>query len=433
LHFIATHRRSRRISVALIASICGACLFASLTLCSSRAFAQEGLRNSLAGDAATEARRRHAEQMPFTFKVRDLRVLVTPSLGVDYNDNISISDGNQQSDVVVSPSLRLIASYPVTAQNLLSLNVGVGYQKYLEHGEHDTWFLQSGTELAFDISIKDFWINLHDRVSYIQDSEMEPTLVGTADYATINNTAGVSVTWDLNDATLQGGYDHANVISMSEAFNSRDSATESFLARAGFEFNSKITAGVEGTASFTTYDQAILNKNSSYSGGVYADWHPSRYFQVRPRVGYTIAQFDRTSSTIETSDLNSWYANLSISHQATDAITWSLSAGHEVRLGIQSDAVEAWNVRPGIQWNIIKNLALSTYFSYEHGEQGVGNITGNLTETYDWLGAGFNASYPIMKKLSLALNYRLTLRTSNTATRDYTQNVLGMVLTYHPQ
>ena len=137
-----------------------------------------------------------------------------------------------------------------------------------------------------------------------------------------------------------------------------------------------------------------------------------------------------TNQPVQTSDLNSWYADLNITHQITDAIGYTLDAGHEVQTGIQSDAIEDWYVRPAVHWSIIKNVNLNTSFSYEHGKQGAGNVAGNLTETFDWLGANVGASYSIMKKLSLGLNYRLTLRSSTSVNNEYTQNVLSLSLTY---
>jgi uncharacterized protein (PEP-CTERM system associated) len=104
-----------------------------------------------------------------------------------------------------------------------------------------------------------------------------------------------------------------------------------------------------------------------------------------------------------------------------------------VQTGIQSDAIEDWYVRPGIRWDIIKNVNLNTSISYEHGNQGEGNVAGNLTETFDWLGASVGVSYSIIKKLSLGLNYRLTLRSSNIANDEYTQNFVGLTLTYQTQ
>ena len=69
---------------------CG-CLVAFISLASLPALAQEALRDSLAGDAAAEARKIQLESLPYTIKSGDFRLLVVPSLGLDWNDNVNIS------------------------------------------------------------------------------------------------------------------------------------------------------------------------------------------------------------------------------------------------------------------------------------------------------------------------------------------------------
>jgi hypothetical protein len=229
---------------------------------------------------------------------------------------------------------------------------------------------------------------------------------------------------------LTVGYDHQNFISSSSEYEYTDRASELIVARAGFRFHPTVTAGVEATASFTTYDQTVLNDNSGYSIGVYADWRPGPYLRVQPRVGYTIYQFQHTSQTNRTSDLDSWYVDLTATHDISETVSYALSAGHEVRLGIEADAIEAWYCRPTVNWKIIKHTTLQTSLFYEHGKQGVGNVAGNLTETYDWFGGGFAISRPLMKRLTGSLSYRITLRSSDGANRDYTQNLVGLLLTY---
>jgi len=431
--------RRRRLRAAAVG--CGH-LLALILLAAATAPAQESLHNSLTGEAALEARKLQLESLPYTFKLDDFKLLVTPSLDLDWNDNINCSKSDAEQDFILSPLLQLNASYPITQNNLFSLNVGAGYDKYFDHDQYSTWRLQSGTELSFDIYVKDFWFNLHDRVNYVQDASQQPALSGTANYATFNNTAGLSATWDLNKLTLSTGYDHQNVMSpVSQPYESQDGATEMLFVRAGLEVYPGVTAGVEGTAAYTTYDQMILNDNNNYSAGIYADWQPSKAFRIQPRVGYTIFDFQNTSEAsfvqtnqpIRTSNLNSWYADLNVTHQITDAIGYTLDAGHEVQTGIQSDTIEDWYARPAVHWNIIKNVTLNTAFSYEHGKQGVGNVSGNLTENFDWFGANVGVNYSIIKKLSLGLHYRLTLRSSNIPNDEYTQNVIGISLTYLTQ
>ena len=426
---------------------------ALLLLAAGMASAQESLRNSLAGDAAAEASRQQAGSQNYTYKAGDFRLLVAPSVGMEWNDNVNLVKTNAQSDFILEPLVQLTGSYPVTQRNLFLFSAGVGYDEYLEHGQYSAVRLNTDSQLSFDMYIKDFWINFHDRFSAVEDPGAQASLARTARYGTFMNTAGLTTTWDLEDVVLTLGYDHRNSLATSGEYSYLDQSAELPLARAGFRINSQLTAGVEGTASFTTYDQAVLNNNQSYSAGLYADWKPGSFFHIQPRAGYTIYQFQHTSQSfainhqigsglpivlpagqsIQTSDLNTWYADLTVSHQASKLASYAFSAGHEIRLGIQSDAIEDWYFRPNVTWTIFKDVSLNTSLFYEHGNQGAGNVTGNLAETYDWYGGGLTASYPLMKKLMFSLNYRLTLRSSNTADRDYAQNIVGLRLTYQPQ
>jgi len=131
-------------------------LVALFVLAASPAPAQEALRNSLTGEAAAAARKIQVESLPYTFKYGDFKLLLTPSLDLDWNDNINIVKTNALQDFILSPRLQLDLSYPITENNLLSLNVGAGYDKYLDHDQYSTWYLQSGSELSFDIYVKDF-------------------------------------------------------------------------------------------------------------------------------------------------------------------------------------------------------------------------------------------------------------------------------------
>lgn len=242
---------------------CG-CVLVFVWLATLPAPAQEALRDSLAVETAAEARQIQLESLPYTFKSDDFRLLVVPSLSLAWNDNVNIVKTDPEQDFILSPLVQLTASYPISKYNLLSLNVGAGYDKYFDHDQYSTWLLQSGTELSFDIHVKDFWINLHERVNYVQDTSQQPALSGTANYATLNNTAGLSVTWNLNKLTLSAGYDHENVISpTAQQYESQDGATEMVYARAGLEVYPGVTTGIEGTGSFTTYDQMVLNNNNS--------------------------------------------------------------------------------------------------------------------------------------------------------------------------
>lgn len=395
--------------------------------------AQEALRSSVAATAAAEARRSQLRSPDYTFKSGDFRMLVKPSLGLDYNDNINLQKEDRWDDFILRPLLQLTASYPITQNNLLFVDIGVGYDKYFDHDEYSQFRLNSGSQISFDIFVKDFRINLHDRFQYTQDSARESSIAGTGFYGYFDNTLGLSAAWELKDISLAAGYDHYNRIATEDDYSYQDQASEMFFTRAGFLVHPQLTLGAEGTVAFTTYDQQVLNDNTAYSAGVYGEWHPGKALSFLPRVGYTYYQFDDSSVFLRTEDVSSWYFDLTLRHDVAEAVSYSFSAGHQLRLGVQSDLIDEWYIRPMVTWRVFKAISLNTYLSYEHGSQGEENIRGNLTETYDWFGGGVGASWPLLKRLTLGLNYRFTIRSSDLENREYTQNLVGLLLTYRLQ
>ena len=411
---------------------CGLWLAAAVLFTEKLADAQQALRSSLAGEAAAQAGALQTASMPYTVKSGDFRLLVTPSMEADWNDNVYLSNTNAQSDFILMPRLGLNASYPVTQRNLLQLNVTAGYQEYLEHHDLSALYVQSGSALSFDIYVKDFWINLHDRFSYVQDSASQAAVANTGSFGLFQNTAGLNTTWDLEDVTLSLGYDYQISRSTASQFALLDSTSDLVVGRAGLRLHPTLTAGVEGTAAFMTYDQLILDDNVNYSAGMYADWRPGSALQIKPRVGYTIMLFEHTSQFIQTANVATWYADLTITHQVSTGVSYSFSAGHEEVPAILANVLEDYYVRPTINWNIIKNLTLATSLFYELGNQGVGNVRGNLVENFDWYGGALSLSHPLTSRLTIGLNYRLTLRSSDIASNEYAQNQVGLLINYHP-
>jgi hypothetical protein len=405
--------------------------------------AQEALQNMQAGNTYAQARSQAMNsQQPrdYTLKYGDFQMLVQPSLGVDWNDNIRTSNTNAESDYIVKPAVGVNVSYPFSQRNLLMVDLSVGYQWYLQHSSLSSFDLNSstGTGLSLDLGIKDVTLNFHDWVRYSQDASQSPNVANTGTYGTFNNTAGLSATWDLNQVTLSAGYDHLNELSTSGQYNNINHASDMLFARAGLQVHPQVTLGLESTATFTRYDKSgtsnnALNDNNAYTVGPYVTFESDQYLSLTARGGISTYQFQQTSASLQTADQNSWYAGVTLAHQPRESINYSIDAGRELSLGTQSDLTQDWYVRPRITWNFIRDWSFNTYFSYQHGKQGTGNVFGNFSETYDWYSAGAALRHALTSRISVALNYRLTIRSSSIDNNGYTQNLVGLQLTYHPQ
>lgn len=423
------------------------------------AMAQEALQNMQAGETAAASRGQQMQSLQnqnYTFKNGDFSMLVVPSLGLEYDDNVNLAETGAQSDFIITPALDIQAGYQLTQRNLLFLDVTLGYAWYLDHSDYSTFLLNSSsrTGLSFDVGIKDVTVNLHDWISYSQGvgqnaatagatpgggftaNTQNGSIANTATYGTFQNTAGITGTWDLNKVTLSLGYDHQSVLSTTSQFDEQNYSAEMLFAKGGLQVRPGTTIGVETTAAFTSYDEDVLNDNDAYTIGPYIGFQPSAALTFTARGGYTLSEFQHTSAVIQTASQGSWYASLNMTHQPSDFFSYSLDIGREVQSGIVSDLLEDWYVRANIKWKIIKDWDLVPFLFYEHGDDGVGsvgNVPGNLNGSFDWYGGGFSVQHPLTSRISLAFNYEFTERTSGAPNESYTLNMVVLQLTYHPQ
>src|SRR5437762_12324428 len=261
--------------------------------------AQDAIRPSLAGEAAAEARRQSIDKIPYNLQIGPIKFRFSATMGVEYNDNINLAeDGSAvfpsptgpilittapQDDIILRPQFNINALWPITQLNTLKLDIGVGYAFYLDHSNYNTngVLVNPGSQLAFDIFVGDFRINLHDRFSLEQDPIAEAALSNVADYGRFQNTAGVSVLWDLNAAVATLGYDHYNFVSTTSAFDYLDRNAEMVNGSVAFTPNSTMTVGLEGAFVDTYYDQNILNDSITYSAGLFLETQISSYVKLR--------------------------------------------------------------------------------------------------------------------------------------------------------
>ena len=390
--------------------------------------AQEAVRPSLAGEAAAEARRQSVEQIPYNLLLGPVRFRFSITTGVEYNDNINLAEINKQSDVIIRPQFNLDAIWPLTQLNTLRFDLGLGYAFYLDHPNADTngVLISPGSQLAFDIFVQDFRINLHDRFSLQQDPIDEIQLSNVADYGRFENTAGVSVLWDLNKVVLTFGYDHYTYVATSDTFSYLDRNAEVLGFSAYFALNSTTGAGIESSAVFNYYSENFLNDSVAFSIGPFVETQLTNYLRLRAAVGYQLIDFDHGGGVDDNSDSNDFYANLSLSHRINAYITQTIAAGHESELGVNSNFVALNYVRHTATWNVINGLLIATEFFYEDGD----DSGGLFSEHIQRYGGAATLGYQLTPHITLGLRYQYTQKQSDQPLQDYRQNRVSLDGTY---
>jgi opacity protein-like surface antigen len=348
-----------------------------------------------------------------------------------------------QSDFIIHPQVNLNALWPITQLNTLKFDIGLGYAFYLDHSNYNTnsVLLTPGSQLAFDIFVGDFRINIHDRFSLEQDPISEVALSNVADYGRFQNSAGVAVLWDLNQAVVTLGYDHYNFIAMNDRFEYLDRNADIFSGTIGFTPTSTMTVGLEGSVVDTYYDQQVMNDSLSYSIGAFLETQLTSNLKLRVAGGYQTIDFDDNGLIRDTSDLNDYYANALLSHRVNSVFTHNLSVGHESQLGVNSNYVKLNYARHTATWNILYHTLLTTELFYEDAEEsGQGPLFAPVTgipvvnpfaaERIHRYGGALSLGYQLSPHVTLGLRYQYTQKDSDQPLRDYRQNRVALDGTY---
>src|SRR6266567_561270 len=420
----------------------------SILVATAGVYGQDTVRPSLAGQAASEARQEDVSRIPYNLLLGPVRFRLGMSVGAEYNDNVNYAEINTQDDFIITPSLSLDAIWPVTQLNTLRLDLGVGYSFYLDHSNNDTDYILVApkSQIAFDIFVSDFRINIHDRMQLQQDPIQEGALSNVVNYGRFENTAGLSVLWDLNKLLIQVGYDHYNFVSTTNRFDYLNRNSEIVQGSAAFIVNPTITVGAEGNAVFTRYDQSVLSDNKDYSVGGFVELALTNNLKVRAAGGYQWIDFDHNFVNFrfgpfvfavpDQKDLQDYYVNGLIGHRINAQLSQTVSAGHENQLGINSNYITLNYVRHTLTWNLIRNTLLSTEFFFEDAEES-GGFAGVFSpvplgtgEHFRRIGGAITLGYQLTPHVTLGVRYQGTSKDSNLLLRDYNQNRISVDGTY---
>ena len=442
---------ARRLGLALLLTVLSA---------ASMVHAQDAIRPSLAGEAAAEARRQAIDKIPYNLQLGPIKFRFSATMGFEYNDNVNLAEDGSitllsltgpitlttepQSDWILRPQVNLNALWPITQLNTLKFDIGVGYAFYMDNSDYNTSgvLIAPGSQLAFDIFVGDFRINIHDRFSLEQDPIAEVALSNVADYGRFQNLIGVSVLWDLNQAVVTLGYDHYTFIATNDDFEYLDRNADIFSGSIGFTPNSIMTVGLEGSFVTTYYDMNVLNDSNTYSIGAFLETQVTSNVKFRIAGGFQSIDFDNTGLVNDPNDLEDWYANALLSHRINAQLTHNIAVGHETQLGVNSNYVQLNYIRHTANWNIFYKTLLSTELFYEDADDSGGSgplfapvpgipiFNPFVAERIHRYGGAITLGYQLTPHVTLGLRYQYTQKDSDQPLRDYRQNRIAFDGTY---
>ncbi len=388
--------------------------------------AQEALRDSLASETVAEARQRELENAPHNVQWGDLQMQVTPSLALEWDDNLNLTSTQPVAGVALRPTVSLDAVRPWGHANAFKFALTAGYEHYFAREAFDRRIIEPGSELSADVYVRDFVINIHERPSFIEESDRDAAVWGYGRFGGFSNTAGFSVLWDLRDLVVSVGYDHFNFLSSSGQFNYLDRAAEQAVARAGYQVHPTATVGLEVSGGPTSYDRPYLNDNLSVSVGAYADWRLTPHLRLQPRVGYVTYTFQGVGVAGTPADFTSYYWGLRLTHQVNAKISYDLDSGRNTRLGIYANLLDQWETNLRVTWRVLNNVSLLTQFSYVRGN----DPFWMFGDEFQRFGGNLELAYRLLDRLTVSLDYWHWDRSSNLAVAQYQENRVSLRFDY---
>jgi hypothetical protein len=391
------------------------------------------------------------------FRVGKLVLRGDMGVTTEWTDNVNQSSNSAGgADLIITPSVGLTATLPISNLNTLRFRASIGYQKYLRHPnlDQENFVLDSGTGtnsgLSFDMLVDNLRINFHDRFSVDNDLANVGSVSGVATLPRFSNTVGVSALWDMNAVIFHLGYDHRNFVTLGSPETTQGAvtqdqsrlnyATDQFSASASYKLGPAIQGGIEATAAYSRYPNYSSADFGSYTFGPTFEIQLTKFTHVSLSGGIKLyssasgqpAAVSLTSAPVaSSSDGNApgYYADVSIIHRLNRFYSDTLSVGHSDDASSLSGRAAIDYIRYTSSWRFGPRLSLGTTIYFNNVTQNTASAFGGPTATdYTLYGVSLGTSWRVGKNGSANASYSFTKKDSAAASQDYTQNrfILGL-------
>ena len=239
----------------------------------------------------------------YNFALGNFRFGLAAGVGIEWNDNINLSEHNRESDFVFRPVLNIDSEWRISDLNTLRFNIGISYAKYFNHSEFDTHgvLISPSSELALTLYTGPVKWTVRDRFSYQDDPESIPDISDTAIYSRWENQAGLEGDWAINQAVdVTVGYDNYNLWTTQDstdpAFALQDRTINTILVKPQWAVNPAIKIGVNGAYSFIHFKDDTRSDGENLLVGPFIEWQISEYTNLYLEGGYQQLRYDNTSN-----------------------------------------------------------------------------------------------------------------------------------------
>lgn len=391
-------------------------------LSTSRSLAQEALFSNLQNQESVDQRNFQVQNQFGLGREPDLNFFLSPNTSIAYNDNVNISPTDQDHDWLWNSGLNLGWIWTGKQNQVVTLSTGASYLHYIREKRDNRFNITPGSNLSYDHYWDRTRLNLHNNFSYSTDPTQTGEISGQSQFGGYNNAAGVTINHSIGPVLLNANYDHVNFISTESASNRNTRSSENAVLSSLFQILPYLSAGPEFSASWTRYEEGILNDSLNLSYGVAANLDVTPTLRLQARTGLTEFDFESTGSLPDPGTQSSVYFSLNLYHEITERLRQTLELGRSSRLGILSDITESDFLNYSLNWRIFNDFSTSLNASVNDSTQD----SLLINESFRMYNASIGFNYRINDTYSTALTHRFALRESDLGNRNYTQNMITL-------
>ena len=403
--------------------------------------AQDVARPSLGGQRA--ANPLAASTIPasrYNVKVGPVKMLMSATMGAEYNTNVNLSEDNPQADFILTPRIGMGIYWPMTKQNKLRFNVQLGWQYYINNPNlnQQTFLIEPGTEFMFNLylNVPNVRITFFDRPTITVNPVDDPTFnnrgSNAANYAIFNNTAGVDILWDLNDVQIGLGYSNFLQYAINPDFEYTNRVSNQVYLNGSMLLLPYLRLGLEASATGTVYTAGsqpgsnALNNNLNYTIGPFASGNISRYVDWAAGVGWQITDFNESNNPLNTGNYSDPYFYFSLDHTLNRYFSHRITTGLEAIPSTESNYAQLFYARYNFNWLLINDWSLGGGAFFESGTES----PGPNSENFNRAGGTLALNYQLTKHWLLNIYYGVIAKGSSVSFDAYNQQRFGLNVTY---
>jgi opacity protein-like surface antigen len=388
----------------------------------------------------------------YNFALGPFRMSMAVGVGIEFNDNIRLSDNNRESDFIFRPVFNLDATWRMTEINTLHIGIGATYAKYFDHSDLDTdgVIISPNSELALTFMAGPVKITVRDRFGYQEDTYDVPDIRdNTGKYARYENQAGIQLDYGMNPwTTITVGYDHYNLWTTEDNFNLQDRAIDTIFVKPAFQVTPTVKLGINASYSWINFDSSERSDGGNLLVGPFVEWQISPYTNFYLEAGYQLMSFDGGSDfnnrfiedlnlsdedadavrriLRDDEDASAFYVKFELNNHPSQFFEHRLLGSKTAEIGFSSDYYDIYHIEYAADWRVMQDkIQIGPTFFYEYYE-----ASGDIGEEAHRFGAAIGIRYHFSNSITLGLDYRYIYKDSNLPNNDYYQNLAFLSLYY---